>query len=84
MDNTNMKRNDEGKQKKRKNEGISKRKDTLIKKVYELEKLDDINIALIIYKYDRYIIYRSKNYALWPPSIAEIVNKSNCLLEILN
>jgi hypothetical protein len=51
IDNINVKRNDEGKRKKRKNEGINRRKDTLIKKAYELGDLDDINVALIICKY---------------------------------
>jgi hypothetical protein len=64
MDNINVKRNDKGKRKKRKNKGINKRKDTLIKKAYKLGDLDSINVALIIYKYSRYIIYRFKDYAL--------------------
>jgi hypothetical protein len=82
MDNTNIKRNDEGKRRKRKNEGINRRKDTLIKKAYELGNLDGIDAALIICKHGRYTIYRSRDHASWPPSIAEIVSKSNCLLEI--
>ena len=82
MDITNVKRNDEGKRRKRKNEGINRRKDTLIKKAYELGDLDGIDVALIICKHGRYTIYRSRDYASWPPSIAEIVSKSNCLLEI--
>jgi hypothetical protein len=82
MDNTNVKRNDEGKRRKRKNEGINRRKDTLIKKAYELRDLDSIDVTLIIYKYSRYTIYRSKDHASWPLSITEIVSKSNCLLEI--
>jgi hypothetical protein len=64
MDNINVKRNDKGKRKKRKNKGINKRKDTLIKKAYKLGDLDGINVALIIYKYSRYTIYRFKDYAL--------------------
>jgi hypothetical protein len=51
MDIINIKRNDEGKRRKRKNEGINKRKDTLIKKAYELGEFDSIDVALIIYKY---------------------------------
>jgi len=54
----------EGKRRKRKNEGIKRRKDTLIKKAYELGEFDSINVILIICKYSRYIIYRSKNYIL--------------------
>jgi hypothetical protein len=82
MDNTNVKRNDKGKRKKRKNEGINRRKDTLIKKAYELGELDGIDVALIICKHGRYTTYRSRDHASWPPSIAEIVSKSDYLLEI--
>jgi hypothetical protein len=62
IDNINVKRNDKGKRRKRKNEGINKRKDTLIKKAYKLKELDSIDMALIIYKHGRYITYRSKDY----------------------
>ena len=51
MDNINVKRNNEGKRRKRKNKGINRRKDTLIKKAYKLGDLDSINVALIICKY---------------------------------
>jgi hypothetical protein len=81
MNNINVKRNDEGKRRERRNEGINRRKDTLIKKAYELGELDGIDVALIICKHGRYTIYRSRDHASWPPSIAEIVGKSNCLLE---
>jgi putative salt-induced outer membrane protein YdiY len=84
MDNTNVKRNDEGKRRKRKNEGINRRKDTLIKKAYELGELDSIDVALIICKHGRYTTYKSRDYASWPPFITEIVSKSDCLLEIHN
>ncbi|PVH70488.1 hypothetical protein DL98DRAFT_577851 [Cadophora sp. DSE1049] len=72
MDTINVKRNDEGKRRKRKNEGINRRKDTLIKKAYELGEFDGIDVALIICKHGRYTTYRSKDYVSWPPSIAEI------------
>jgi putative salt-induced outer membrane protein YdiY len=74
MDTTNVKRNDEGKRRKRKNEGINRRKDTLIKKAYELGELDGIDVALIICKHGRYTTYRSRDHASWPPSIVEIVS----------
>ncbi|KAH8759534.1 hypothetical protein F5882DRAFT_417086, partial [Hyaloscypha sp. PMI_1271] len=67
MDITNVKRNDEGKRTKRKNEGINRRKDTLIKKAYELGEFDGIDVALIICKYSQYTTYRSRDYASWPP-----------------
>jgi hypothetical protein len=47
---------------KQKNKGINKRKDTLVKKAYELGQLNSVNVALIICKYSQYIIYRSKDY----------------------
>jgi hypothetical protein len=47
----------------------------LIKKAYKLGEFDGIDIALIICKHGRYTIYRSRNHALWPPSMANIVSK---------
>ncbi|KAH8586082.1 hypothetical protein B0O99DRAFT_602773 [Bisporella sp. PMI_857] len=64
--------NDEGIRRKRKSEGINRRKDTLIKKAYELGEFDGIDVALIICKHGRYTTYKSRNYASWPPSMAEI------------
>ncbi|KAH8674833.1 hypothetical protein BGZ60DRAFT_429802 [Tricladium varicosporioides] len=75
MDTINVKRNDEGKRRKRKNERINKRKDTLIKKAYELGEFDGVDVALVICKYGRYTIYRSRDHVSWPPSIAEMQNK---------
>jgi hypothetical protein len=56
MDTTNVKqnKNNEGKRRKRKNEGINRRKDTLIKKAYELGEFDGIDVALIICKHGKY------------------------------
>jgi hypothetical protein len=45
MDNTNVKRNNGGIKRKRKNEGINRRIDTLIKKGYELGEFDGIDVA---------------------------------------
>jgi hypothetical protein len=81
MNTINVKRNDEGKRRKRKNEGINRRKDTLIKKAYELGEFDGIDVALIICKHGRYTTYRSKDHVLWPPSIAEIVSKAIACLK---
>jgi hypothetical protein len=53
MNTINIKRNNEGKRRKRrkkKNKGLNRRKDTLIKKAYELGEFNSINIALIICK----------------------------------
>ncbi|PMD59252.1 uncharacterized protein K444DRAFT_489163, partial [Hyaloscypha bicolor E] len=57
---------------KRKNEGLNRRKDTLIKEAYELGEFDGIDVALIICKHGRYTTYGSRDHASWPPSIAEI------------
>jgi putative salt-induced outer membrane protein YdiY len=75
IDTTNVKRNDEGKRRKRKNEGINRRKDTLIKKAYELGEFDGIDVALIICKHGRYSTYRSRDHTSWPLLIAEMVSK---------
>jgi hypothetical protein len=44
MNTTNVKRNDEEKGRKGKNEGINRRKDTLIKKAYQLGEFDGIDV----------------------------------------
>ena len=52
----------------------------MIKKAYELGEFDGIDVALIICKHGRYITYRSRDHASWPPSIVEIVSKAiTCL-----
>ena len=76
MDIPKIERDNEGKRRKRKNEGINRRMDTLITKAYEIGEFDGIDIALIIYKYGRYTTYKSKVHASWPPSMAEIVSKA--------
>ncbi|KAH9204580.1 hypothetical protein DL95DRAFT_277687, partial [Leptodontidium sp. 2 PMI_412] len=53
---------------KRENEGIDRRKKTLIKKAFKLGEFDGINVALIICKNGRYTTYRSRDYILWQPS----------------
>jgi hypothetical protein len=47
----------------------------LIKKAYKLGEFNNINVALIIYKYSQYTTYRSMDYISWPLSIAEIISK---------
>jgi SRF-type transcription factor (DNA-binding and dimerisation domain) len=74
MDPPQIKRNNERIKRKRKNEGINRRKETLVKKAYELGEFDGIDVALIICKHGRYTIYRSKDYKTWPPSMAEIIS----------
>jgi hypothetical protein len=63
-----------GTRKKRKNEGINRRKDTLAKKAHELGEFDGVDVALIICKHGRYTTYRSRDHKTWPPSMAEIVS----------
>jgi hypothetical protein len=82
MDTPKIKQDNEGKRRKRKNKGINRRIETLITKAYKIGKFDSVNVALIICKYSRYTIYNSKVYALWPPSITEIVSKATIYLNI--
>ena len=51
-----------------------KRKSTLIKKAYELGKLCEADVAVIICRNDRYFTYRSLNKQSWPPSMKDIVS----------
>lgn len=74
MDTKITKHNNQRVKRKRTNEGINRRKDTLVKKAYELGEFDGIDVALIICKHGRYTTYRSKDHASWPPSMAEIVS----------
>ena len=74
MDTPQIKRNNERIKRKRENEGINRRKETLIKKAYELGGLDGVDVALIICKHGRYTTYRSRDHKTWPPSMAEIVS----------
>ncbi|KAH6662964.1 hypothetical protein B0J14DRAFT_495345, partial [Halenospora varia] len=54
------------------NECINRRKETLIKKAYELGEFDGIDVALFIRKHGQYTTYKSKDHTSWPPSMAEI------------
>jgi hypothetical protein len=74
MDTPQVKQNNESIKRKRKNEGINKRKETLVKKPYELGEFDGIDMALIICKHGRYTTYRSRDHKTWPPSITEIIS----------
>ncbi len=74
MDTTNVKLKGERRRRKRENEGINRRKDTLVKKAFELGELDGIDVALIVCKYGQYTTYRSRGYVSWQPSFAEIVS----------
>jgi hypothetical protein len=80
MDTPKNGRNNEGKRRKRKNEGINRRIETLITKAYELGKFDGVDVALTICKHGRYTTYKSRGHASWPPSMAEIVGKTTICL----
>jgi hypothetical protein len=46
-----------------------------LKKVYELRKYYDIDVALIIRQNGQYITYRSTDLESFPPSMKEIVRE---------
>jgi hypothetical protein len=57
---------------KKEKEKARKRKKTLLKKAYELGKLCDVDVAVIIYKNGRYHTYRS--IESWLPCMKQIVS----------
>ena len=52
-----------------------KKKMTLIKKTHELEKLCEMNVAIIICRNNHYFIYHSMKRRSWPPFIKQIVSR---------
>jgi hypothetical protein len=82
MDTPKNKQNNEGKRRKRKNEGINRRIETLIIKAYKLGKFNGVDVALTICKHGRYTTYKSRGHISWPPSMAEIVGKTMNYLNI--
>ena len=68
------KRNNDRIKRKRKNEGMNRRKDALVKKAYEFGEFDGVDVALIICKHGRYTTYKSNDHTSWPPSMAKIVS----------
>jgi hypothetical protein len=54
----------------RRSERLRRRKDSVLKKAYELAKFCDVDVALIlrIRTTGRYITYRSVDLESWPPS----------------
>jgi hypothetical protein len=59
----------------RKEENLTCRKKTILKKVYELGVDYDVDVALILHKYGRFLTYRSIDHESWPPSIKQIVRQ---------
>ncbi len=77
MDTTNIKLNDQGRRRrKRTNEGINRRKETLVKKAFELGEFNGIEVALLICKHGQYTTYRSRGYVSRQPSFADIVSRA--------
>jgi len=63
---------------KRRSEKLSRRKETLLKKAYEIAQFCDVDIALIlrIRKTGRYITYKSVDLESRSPSMEQIVSPS--------
>jgi hypothetical protein len=76
MDTKDVKLNDQGRRRKRENEGINRRTETLVNKAFELGELDGIEVALLICKHGQYTTYISKGYTSRQPSFAEIVSRA--------
>jgi hypothetical protein len=59
---------------KKERERERKRKKTLLKKAYELGKLCDVDVVVIIHKNGRYLTYRSTES--WLPCMKQIVSNN--------
>ncbi|KAH8797834.1 hypothetical protein F5884DRAFT_814455 [Xylogone sp. PMI_703] len=64
------------KERKRRNEKFSRRKDTLINKAHQFARLCDADISLTIrnHKTGRFFTYNSIDSESWPPSKGKIVS----------
>jgi hypothetical protein len=60
---------------KRQSEGVTRRKQTVIKKIHEIGKIPGIEVAFIICHNGRYTTYLSVDRPGWPPSIEQIVRR---------
>ncbi|KAH6703060.1 hypothetical protein BKA61DRAFT_560408 [Leptodontidium sp. MPI-SDFR-AT-0119] len=72
MDNTDVKLNEQRRRKKRENEGLKRRENTLINKAYELGEFEGVEVALLIWKHGKYTTYKSKGYVSQQSSFREI------------
>jgi hypothetical protein len=63
---------------KRRSQRLNKRKETLLKKVYEIREFYEVDVALIlrIRKTGRYITFKSVDLESFLPSIEQIVSPS--------
>jgi hypothetical protein len=61
---------------KRRSQRLSRRRETLINKSYEIAKFCDVDVALFlrIRKTGQLIVYKSTDAETWPPSKEEIVS----------
>ena len=61
---------------KRKSERLNRRKETLLKKAYEIGEFCEVNVALIlrIRKTGSYITFKSVDLESFPPSMEQIVS----------
>jgi hypothetical protein len=60
---------------KRQNEAISRKKNTLIKNIYKLGKLSSIDVAFAICQNGQYTTYQSVDRADFPPSKKQLVSR---------
>ena len=61
-------------------DNLGRRKKTLLKKVYELGKYYDVDVALIIHQNSQYITYRSMDLKSFLLSMKEIIdNQGYCI-----
>ena len=58
----------------RKSERLRRRKKTLFRRGHELEKLCNVDVAVIVFQRGQYYIYKSIDRDDWPPSMEEIVS----------
>lgn len=76
---------------KQRREMMRRRKHSLFKKAYELEKLCDADVAVIVCKNGRFYIYKSTDQKAWPPPMEQIASSvpfftfnTEMLIEIAN
>jgi hypothetical protein len=63
-----------GKAQKRRYQNASRRRETLVHKVFEYGELFDADVALIIYQNGKYYTYRSIDELSFPPTMDKIVS----------
>jgi len=66
---------------KQKRQNLSRRRETVINKCYELGQEDGVDVAVIIRMNSRYYTYRSIDDKSWPPHMEHIVSCiTSCLV----